>query len=577
MIRQLKTRDQSVLPKSILGYDARRSGISAAATVQALKDHYIREVATQAVEVVAACVILSNVTQSTTVSAAARDNVTLADGDIVLCIGQTATAENGPFVYESTGTWVRAPITIYDGRTIRVRAGTLYADTAWKMTTNTTPFVLGTTAQAWNQVENIVGFAKGAVFGVGTRTPNALATRLAIDGDTDTGLPTIFATNSSSVTLMALDASTSSGGALTITANSGTAIEVSGGTGYHAYLHRNTGASAAPVAYIYNAHASDGYTTLAVESAGTGYAIDVTRSGTGTVAAARVRNTAAASHQIALSVSNDTDAGGYAIRGALTSATSSDPAVFGVSDGTGEGGWFSNTLTGHALRAGKSGTSGSALYVATSTSGNAADTIYATTVGTGRVANFERNNSTATVAVVTGYQAHASSSATAIEGITSGTGSGGRFEVANASSGVAALIGVTNGNGPAIESQGRLSTTGGLETTGSVPGIANGGTANPGGSATIDAASTDMAGFFTITASATPGTNGILATVTYANALPTAPKIILMTPRNAAAALEVQKVFVDMAAATTTTFDINVGATAIAAVGVSEWQYLVIQ
>jgi GH24 family phage-related lysozyme (muramidase) len=85
-----------------------------------------------------------------------------------------------------------------------------------------------------------------------------------------------------------------------------------------------------------------------------------------------------------------------------------------------------------------------------------------------------------------------------------------------------------------------------------------------------------MAGWITIGTGATPGTAGILATITYANPLLAAAKIILLTPRNAAAALEVQKVYVDMAGATTTTFDIRVGATALAATASTEWQYLVI-
>lgn len=573
MIRQLKTRDQSILPKSILGYDPRRNGISAAATVQALKDHYIREVATAAMEVVATCVILSNVTQSGTVLAAARDNVTLTDGDVVLCIGQTAQAENGPFVYESGGAWVRHPIALYDGRTIAVRKGTLYPDTTWKITTDTTPFVLDTTSQVWNQVENIIGYAKGASFGIGTRTPNTQATRLAIDGDTDTGYPTIFATNSSSVTLMALDASASSGGALVITANSGTAIEVSGGTGYHAYLHRNTGAASTPVAYIYNAHASDGYTTLAVESAGTGYAIDVTRSGTGTVAAARIQNTAAASHQPALSVSNATNAGGYAIRAALTNATSSDPAMFGVSDGVGEGGWFSNTLTGHALRAGKSGTSGSALYVSTSTSGNAADTIYATTVGTGRVANLERNNASATAAVLKANQLHASSSGVAIEATNAGTAE--VLLATGSSNTTAAIVANTTGTGGSIAANNYIAVPI-ISANGSPSTIANGAVIGTGGSTAIAPDATDLAGSFTLNVGTAPGTSGIMATVTFAATQPNAPRAIILTPRNATALAEVGRIYVDTANATTTTFDVNVGTVPHTASVSSEWQYIVI-
>lgn len=562
MAKQLPFRESSILQKQIAGGN-RRVVSSNYNEARVLRDHVVQEEMRKSPRLAPVDTITDvNVTTSGVLSSSDGKGHTMVNGRRILVTGNVTQSQNGIYIYNSAGPWRSALDVIVSGSTIpvgRTALGTM-SGTEWRCYT-VDPVVIGTTAMVWKQCGSTLFWADGGHVGLGTVNPTA--SRLHIDGETETSGPTLRVENSSaSATVLEVDGGSGGGKAFEVLAGVGRGITVTGGSNRLLHLARAIGAGATEsIALLTNTNSADPTVVLEINQDGVGRGADILRTGIGGsgVEVVRIRNTNGSSNETALNVINATNNGGYAIRGYLSSASSTSPAILGLSDGIGEGGWFTNTLSGIALRSSKTGSSGNAAYMSIGTSGNASDAIYGTTVGTGRVALFERNNSTATLPVIKALQVHASSSGTAVEGVTSGVGSGGRFEIANGSNNVAALIGVTSGTGPAVESQGRLSTTGGLETTGNVPGIANDGTTNPGGVANIDAASTDMAGWITIGTGATPGTAGILATITYANPLLAAAKIILLTPRNAAAALEVQKVYVDMAGATTTTFDIRVG------------------
>jgi hypothetical protein len=572
MPKQQPFPDRSIIPKQILGGE-RLSGLSAE-SVNALRNHTIPEVIRSLVRTVEPVdtVTTVNVSLSGTLSSGNGNGHTMVDGHRLLVAGQSTASQNGLYIYSSTSAWTRTTDAITSGTTVAVTrtASGLFSGTAWRCYTVNT-ITVGTTAQTWKQVDSTLWYAVGAAIGLGTTT--LTASRLTIDGDTDTGA-TLALTNSSSQTVLDVSGAASSGTAIAVTAGAGRAIEVSGGSSYHLYSHRNSGAGTTdPLAYFYNQNVADPTPTVLVENTGTNYALDVLRSGTGTVAAMRVRNTAAASHQIALSVSNATDAGGYAIRAALTNATSSDPAIFGISDGVGEGGWFLNTLTGHGLRASKSGATGSALYVATSTSGNTSDAIYGTTVGTGRVANLERNNSAAATAVLKANQLHASSWGPAIEATNAGTAEA--ILATGSSNTTAAIVANSTGTGGSLAANNYIAVPI-IAANGSPATIANGAVLGGGGSTAIASDATDLAGSFILNVGTAPGTNGIMATVTFAVTQPNIPRAIIMTPRNATALAEVGRIYVDTSNATTTTFDVVVGTVPHTASVSSEWQYIVI-
>jgi hypothetical protein len=98
-------------------------------------------------------VALTNVNTGTPGSLTA-DGVSMATGQRVLLVNQTAGAENGVWLYQGSGSpLVRDSDSNFDavtfsGMQVNVQEGTLYGKTTWKLYTTGT-ITLGTTAQAW--------------------------------------------------------------------------------------------------------------------------------------------------------------------------------------------------------------------------------------------------------------------------------------------------------------------------------------------------------------------------------------------------------------------------------------------
>lgn len=88
-------------------------------------------------------------------SSSDTDGVTLADGDVLLLTGQTASSRNGPWIVH-TGAWSRPSdfttgSTIPDGKTIEVLTGTTEALTTWEVTGTGT---IDTNVQTWTQLHS---------------------------------------------------------------------------------------------------------------------------------------------------------------------------------------------------------------------------------------------------------------------------------------------------------------------------------------------------------------------------------------------------------------------------------------
>lgn len=72
-------------------------------------------------------VYVSNVTQSGLTN---TDGVTVAAGDVALCVGQTDPKQNGLWILSSTG-WSRTDYPLYAGHLVRILEGTTYGNSVW--------------------------------------------------------------------------------------------------------------------------------------------------------------------------------------------------------------------------------------------------------------------------------------------------------------------------------------------------------------------------------------------------------------------------------------------------------------
>lgn len=103
---------------------------------------------------------------SVTSAPATIDGLTGASGDRFLLTGQTAPAENGPWVYASSSSALTRPvdftgtIAAKSARTYAVTEGT-YADKAFTLQTDTA-ITVGTTSTAWVQVTSGLTYVAGA-------------------------------------------------------------------------------------------------------------------------------------------------------------------------------------------------------------------------------------------------------------------------------------------------------------------------------------------------------------------------------------------------------------------------------
>jgi hypothetical protein len=92
------------------------------------------------------------------------DGVTMATGDRVLLIGQTTGSQNGPYVFNGSGSAMTRATDAdtaaeLGGMAVFVEEGTS-ADTAWTLTTNA-PITVGTTSLAYAQFTGAASFTAG--------------------------------------------------------------------------------------------------------------------------------------------------------------------------------------------------------------------------------------------------------------------------------------------------------------------------------------------------------------------------------------------------------------------------------
>lgn len=90
----------------------------------------------------------------------AHDGITFADGQLVMLLGQTSQAENGPWAVHS-GAWTRptgfaSGSDLAQGMICRVQQGTVRGRTLWQLDT-AGPYTLGTTALAFSQNKAVIG------------------------------------------------------------------------------------------------------------------------------------------------------------------------------------------------------------------------------------------------------------------------------------------------------------------------------------------------------------------------------------------------------------------------------------
>lgn len=117
------------------------------------------------------------------------DGVTLTNGQRLLLTGQTAQAENGPWVFNGSGVALTRPSDwdtsseILSGSTFFVDQGTTYSDSNWTLISSG-PYVLGSTALVFTQTNSLGQITAGSGL---TKNGNTLAvdlsTRLVFNGN----------------------------------------------------------------------------------------------------------------------------------------------------------------------------------------------------------------------------------------------------------------------------------------------------------------------------------------------------------------------------------------------------------
>jgi hypothetical protein len=113
-----------------------------------------------------------------------------------------------------------------------------------------------------------------------------------------------------------------------------------------------------------------------------------------------------------------------------------------------------------------------------------------------------------------------------------------------------------------------------LSTATAIPTIAAGAAAGTSPTVSIGSNSTDLAGTVSITTGTSPGT-GTLATITFNVAFAAAPRAILLTPANAAAAGVAADLYANASNVTTAHFTVD-AATALAASTAYQWFFAIL-
>jgi hypothetical protein len=108
------------------------------------------------------------------------------------------------------------------------------------------------------------------------------------------------------------------------------------------------------------------------------------------------------------------------------------------------------------------------------------------------------------------------------------------------------------------------------------PTIAAG--AGAGTTPTLTVTGSDQGGLITIATGTAPTASAVVATITFGQAFPTAPRAVILTPggSSTAALSGAAQVYVEVTAISTTAFTITVGSTNLTASTTYKWQYAVI-
>jgi hypothetical protein len=127
------------------------------------------------------------------------DGITLTVGQRLFLVGQTATADNGPWVFNGSGVALTRPTDfnnsseIVSGATFFVDQGTVNSDSNWTLVSSG-PYVLGTTGLTFSQTSSLGQINVGTGM---TKTGNtinlALSARLAFNGNNIDLAPGIIA------------------------------------------------------------------------------------------------------------------------------------------------------------------------------------------------------------------------------------------------------------------------------------------------------------------------------------------------------------------------------------------------
>lgn len=177
-------------------------------------------------------VYVSNVTQSGLTN---TDGVTVAAGDVALCVGQTDAKQNGLWILSASG-WSRTNYGLFAGHLVRILEGTTYGNSVWgcgntvapspgvdnitysRKDANTTGLLI-----AANNLSDLVSVSAARTnLGLGTIATQA-ANNVSISGGQITGLSRITVTGSNSTM------SVGTGNSATITAVSSGSVNLQSG------------------------------------------------------------------------------------------------------------------------------------------------------------------------------------------------------------------------------------------------------------------------------------------------------------------------------------------------------------
>lgn len=291
----------------------------------------------------------------------------LADGDLILCVGQSDDTENRVWIYNSSGAYSPSGDDIAAGFIVYAQRGTSYAGTLWVCTTTGT-ITLGTTSLAWDQVANGIVYAKDSYLGIGTDNPTYPVHVLGASGDT---VSTLY-----------------------VECTSTTTNSVAAGD----FRQTDTG-NIRPAVAGTNVGNGDG---LYGEAQGSGHAVHGIHDDTGNTVHAQHSGSG---HAVAGSHSGTGRAGTFEV----TNGSGTEKAVYVTSNRPGGSVAAQVDATG----------GGSGIYVTATSTGTA---LVAQSNGTGRTSLLYRNVSSPTASMLSVQEVHSTGSQTTVEVLNAGSG-----------------------------------------------------------------------------------------------------------------------------------------------------------